>query len=134
MALFPKCAFNVLLPNDVLRTGATTDGILGGEERVAVASLCTRWKKDGPVTVVELDVSAMPLTKASATTLEEVDNERLRSVRVAFPEIHLQGLEHVVLERPGFISDPRSLFSDIESFVSWVLESRDERRVDAPYR
>lgn len=102
--------------------------ILGGEERALGASIRTTWRKDGPVTIADLDLRGMPLP---TTALE---GDTLAGVRAVFPDVHAPGAEHVVLERPGFTADPRSLFVGIEAFFAWLLDRRGERRADAPYR
>jgi hypothetical protein len=108
--------------------------IVGSEERIVGASIRTTFEKDGPKTIVDVDLRATPLPKSAGAELANVTSERLRSVAAIFPTIHAPRSEHAILERPGFTDDPRTILPAIEAFVGWVLESRGERRADAPYR
>ncbi|MEJ7731415.1 MAG: hypothetical protein WKG00_19640 [Polyangiaceae bacterium] len=107
--------------------------LLGGEERVFGAAIRTTWGGEGPSTCVDVDLTTAPLPKDACA---EIANEsvRLRGVLAAFPAVQALQPDRVTLERPGFTPDPRSLLPGIELFVSWVLESRGERRAVQAYR
>jgi hypothetical protein len=110
--------------------------VLGGEERVIGASFRTVWTKEGPQTHADVDLRAAPLPKeAWAELVAETPTERMRAVRVWFPEAHpLERGLGVTLERHEFTPDPRVLLPAIEAFLWWVLDVRGERRADVPYR
>jgi hypothetical protein len=107
--------------------------VLGGEERVLGAAIRTRWDEEGPSTRVDVDLTGAPLPKDACAEIAGA-SERLRGVLAVFPKMHALQSDHVALERPGFTHDPRSLLPGIELFLSWVLESRGERRAEHAYR
>jgi hypothetical protein len=110
--------------------------VLGGEERVLFASMRTVWRKEGPATVVDLDLRGMPFPPEALQAISTASPavEGLLAVREVFPSVHATTTEHAVLERAELTADPRSLFVGIEAFVAWLLDVRGERRADVPYR
>ncbi|MBX3233466.1 MAG: hypothetical protein KIT84_37845 [Labilithrix sp.] len=106
--------------------------IVGGEQRTIGVSLQTH--VDGTI-AAELDLRGAPLPRAAWGELEKAaDLEGLRAVRAAFPRIDVHTVEKVTLEGAPFAPDPRTLLTSVELFFWWLLESRGERRTDAPYR
>lgn len=110
--------------------------VLDGDERAMGATLRTNWSKSGPTTHVDLDLRSAPLPRAAWAELEsETPGAHLRAVRALFPTAHVMAQGNgATLDRPEWTPDPRALLSAIETFFSWVLEARGERRQDMPYR
>ncbi len=110
--------------------------VIDGEERAMRVSIRTKWTKKGPTTHVDLDLRSAPLPQVAWAELEsDTPSERMRAVRALFPSAHVMAQGNgATLDRPEWTPDPRALFSALETFFSWVLEARGERRQDLPYR
>lgn len=108
----------------------------GGDERAFGVTLRTLWGPDGPFTHVDVDLREAPLPGAAKAEIEgETTSERLRPARAVFPSAYvLREGQGVVLERPSFTAEPRSLLPALEALFWWVLEARGERRQGSPYR
>jgi hypothetical protein len=103
--------------------------VLDGEVRVIVVAIRTLWLDDEPVTRIEADLHAAQLPEY----VSEIECDA--PWRAEFSEtLRLPAGLGATLDRPGFTEDPRSLFPAIEAFFGWVLDTRGERRVSAPYR
>jgi hypothetical protein len=108
--------------------------ILGGEERTMTFAIRTDGNAGELVTRVDVDLGGMPMPRPAWGELEGPTTERLAAVRAVFPTTHATTLDHVTLERPGFVADPRALLGAIDAFFQWVLEVRGERRTVHAYR
>jgi Arrestin (or S-antigen), N-terminal domain len=108
----------------------------GGDERAFGVTLRTLWGPDGPLTRVDVELREAPLPGAAKAEIEgEATSERLRPVRAMFPSARVLGEgQGVVLERPSFTAEPRSLLPALEALFWWVFEARGERRQGSPYR
>ena len=110
--------------------------VLGGEERSIGATFRTIWKTETPTLQVVIDLRQNPIPESASKQLEgEAPSSLLKSVLAIFPAAHVVGRgDGAVLEDAVWPSDPRSMLSSLEMFLAWVIETRSERRADAPYR
>lgn len=122
-----------LLPHLPALTGIVVSSrIAGGEQRAIGVEI--RTNKDGTCDV-QLDLRTTPLPRAARSEVERgMDIPGLRPVRAVFPKMDIAMENHLTLEGAPFPSDPRTLLSVVETFFAWLLEARNERRADAPYR
>lgn len=98
--------------------------IASGEQRELGLTLRTR--ADGTVTV-DVDLRDAPVPK-------DPNLDGLRPVREVFPKVEIHTPERVSLEGAAFPAVPALLLATLETFLSWLLDVRGERRSDGPYR
>jgi hypothetical protein len=109
--------------------------ILGGEERSIRVDLRTIWNSEGPMLQAMIDVRNAPIPETSRREFEgESKNAWLTTVRATFPGPHTLTNGVVVFNDAKWPNDPRSILPVMETFLGWILETRGELRVDAPYR
>jgi hypothetical protein len=123
----------VLLPHLPAIVGLVVSSrIVGGEQRAIGVELRTR--PDGTIHA-DLDLRSAALPRPAWADLDKgTDLEPLRAVRSVFKQIEVHTAERITLEGATFAPDPRALLSTVETFFWWLLDVRNERRADAPYR
>ncbi len=101
-----------------------------GEPRCFRISLFTVWRKDGPVTRLDLGLADLEIPKNAEAALAGAP---LAAVRARFARIAIAD-GHIFAERDGVSADPADLLVAADGLVDFFLELRGDRRVDAPYR
>ncbi|HEX7664827.1 MAG TPA: hypothetical protein VF407_09960, partial [Polyangiaceae bacterium] len=122
-------------------TGPSIHGVVlrarvtAGDERTIGATLRTAWSRDVHAIDVDVDLRGAPLLAKTTFPSKEIPNEHALAVRAAFPTVTIaeDGLS-AHLAGAAWQDDPAPLYSALETFFSWVLQTRKEKRQDSPYR
>lgn len=109
--------------------------LFGGVEVTIFATVGTAHEAAGARTVVEVDLSAIPLPPPIDEASEVGGSAAIMAaLRAVFPDVDASGAR-ATLSRPGLTEDPRPIVPLLGELLSWVIEVRGLRReAAAPYR
>jgi len=106
---------------------------LGGEERVFFVRIGTEWGS-APHGFVEVSCPGADLPAHAAAMLAGRTPSPLLAPFLSTCTFAQEGHSAIRLHTAGLLADPRAVFPAIDALVSFMLDVRGERRVDAPYR
>lgn len=106
---------------------------LGGEQRTFYAKIGIEWSR-APHGYVEVACPDSPLPPAAADMLAGKIPHPLLAPFLASFTMMAEGPSAIRVHTPDLLHDPRTVYPVLDALVSFVLDVRGERRVDAPYR